>query len=97
MTTIHRKSPSADSGYVSVLDRIPIADRNLQNYRPTNLKLSRTGHSLLATAAMLSVLVAPLVLPAATSLVVVLAGEVTRAPWSELLPVHPIGVGSGRR
>ena len=84
-------------GYASVLERIPVEDRQLELQRPTRLELSRTGHAVLAMVAALALLAAPVVLPPAASLVGVLVREVSSAPWAEIVPVHPIGVGAGRR
>ena len=85
------------SAYASVLERIPVEGRQLELQRPTRLELSRTGHAVLAMVAALALLAAPVVLPPAASLVGVLVREVSSAPWAEIVPVHPIGVGAGRR
>ena len=83
-------------GYQSVLERIPVEARQLEVQRPTRLELSRSGHAVLASTALVVLIVAPLVLPPAAALVGILVGEVSRAPWTEIIPAHPIGVGSGR-
>lgn len=84
-------------GYESVLERIPIEERHLEVRKADRLKLSRTGHAVLAAVAMFATLVAPVVLPPAAALVGVLIGEVSRAPWVEIVPTRPVGAGDYRR
>lgn len=97
MTQTNQSSFPRYPGYVSVLERVPIEERNLDAPKAARLEISRAGHAVLATVALVALLAAPVVLPPTAALVGILVGEVSRAPWAEIVPAHPIGVGEGRR
>ena len=96
MVTSRMYSPDYP-GYASVLERIPVEDRHLEVQKPTRLELSRTGHAMLASAALVVLLVAPVLLPPAAALAGTLVAEVSRAPWTEIVPTRPVGVGEHSR